>query len=100
MKSAVRSPAFRPQASDADPFRDAKPFRLKAGLRTDFPQEIDMSKLEKEVRFLKVYAVVYAVAMTLLFGVLALSAFRQADQRMKFTEIDVERLNIIEKHDN
>src|SRR5262245_37192795 len=30
----VRSPAFRPQASDADPFRDAKRFRLKAGLRT------------------------------------------------------------------
>ena len=34
MKSAVRSPAFRPQASDADPLRDAKRFRLKAGLRT------------------------------------------------------------------
>src|SRR5262249_56105171 len=31
---SVRSPAFRPQASDADPFHDAKRFRLKAGLRT------------------------------------------------------------------
>jgi hypothetical protein len=49
-----------------------------------------MRKLEKGVRFLKMYAVV----MTLLFGVLALSAFRQADQRTKFTEIDVERINI------
>jgi hypothetical protein len=34
-----------------------------------------MGKLEKEVRFLKMYAAV----MTLLFGVLALSAFRQAE---------------------
>jgi hypothetical protein len=32
--SIVRSPAFRPQASDVDPFLDAKRFRLKAGLRT------------------------------------------------------------------
>src|SRR5262245_55552260 len=39
MKSAVRSPAFRPQASAADQFRYAKRFRLKAGLRTNFPQE-------------------------------------------------------------
>ncbi len=52
-----------------------------------------MTKLEKEVRFLKAYAVV----MTLLLGVLAFSAFRQADQRTKFTEIDVERINIVEK---
>src|SRR5499426_1131049 len=52
-----------------------------------------MSRLEKEVRILKVYAVV----MTLLFGALALSAFRQADQKTKFTEIDVERINIVEK---
>src|SRR5215470_7277549 len=52
-----------------------------------------MSKLEKEVRFLKVYAVV----MTLLFGVLAFSAFSQANQKNRFTEIDVERINIIEK---
>jgi len=52
-----------------------------------------MNRLEKEVRFLKMYAVV----MTLLFGVLALAAFRQADQRTKFAEIDVERINIVEK---
>src|SRR5215510_2112040 len=36
MKSSVRSPAFRRKRSDADPFHDAKRFRLKAGLRTDF----------------------------------------------------------------
>ncbi|MEK6322546.1 MAG: hypothetical protein AABN33_12795 [Acidobacteriota bacterium] len=52
-----------------------------------------MSKLEKEIRFLKVYAVV----TTLLFGVLVFSAFQQANQKTKFTEIDVERINIIEK---
>ena len=52
-----------------------------------------MSKLEKEVRFLKIYAVV----ATLLFGVLAFSAFQQAAQKMKFSELDVERINIVEK---
>src|SRR5262245_60109843 len=52
-----------------------------------------MSKLEREVRFLKIYAVV----ITLLFGVLALSAFRQASQKTRFAEIDVERINILEK---
>lgn len=52
-----------------------------------------MSKLEKEVRFLKVYAVV----TTLLFGVLVFSAFQQSNQKNRFAEIDVERINIIEK---
>ena len=52
-----------------------------------------MSKLEKEVRFLKIYAVV----TTLLFAVLVFSAFRQANQKNKFTELEVERINIIEK---
>jgi len=52
-----------------------------------------MTKLENEVRFLKMYAVV----ITVLFGVLAFSAFRQADQKTKFSEIDVERINIVEK---
>ena len=52
-----------------------------------------MSKLEKEVRFLKVYAVV----TTLLFVVLVFSAFQQANQKNKFTELDVERINVIEK---
>ena len=52
-----------------------------------------MNKLEKEVRFLKVYAVV----TTLLFVVLVFSAFQQANQKTRFTEIDVERINIVEK---
>src|SRR5262249_24042023 len=30
-RKLVRSPAFRPQASDADPFRDAKRLRPKGG---------------------------------------------------------------------
>ena len=51
-----------------------------------------MSKLEKEVRILKVYAVV----TTLTFGVLLFTAFQQANQKHKFEEIDVERINIVE----
>src|SRR5687767_4893474 len=51
------------------------------------------TRLEKEVRLLKVYAVV----TTLLLGVLVFSAFQQANQKTRFTEIDVERINIIEK---
>src|SRR5215510_6374268 len=39
MKSAVRSPAFRPQAFDVTEWVCIRRFRLKAGLRTDFPQE-------------------------------------------------------------
>src|SRR5262245_62775703 len=34
LRKTVRSPAFRPQALDTDPFRYTKRFRLKAGLRT------------------------------------------------------------------
>jgi hypothetical protein len=52
-----------------------------------------MSKLEKEVRFLKLYT----VGITLLFGALAVMAFNQPSPKMKFTEIDVERINIVEK---
>lgn len=52
-----------------------------------------MSKLEREVRFLKIYTVV----ITLLCGTLAFSAFKQASQKTKFAEIDVERINIVEK---
>ena len=50
------------------------------------------AQLERDVRFLKRYAVV----STLAFGVLALAAFRQeaaapaqGQQKVKFTEIDV-----------
>ncbi len=52
-----------------------------------------MEKLQKDVRLLKVYALV----VTLLLGALALAGFSQASQKTRFTEIDVERINIVEK---
>ena len=49
--------------------------------------------LERDVRFLKRYAVI----STLAFGILVLAAFRQQNpEKMKFTEIDAERINIVE----
>jgi hypothetical protein len=52
------------------------------------------SKLEREVRYLKIYAVL----SSLFFGVLFLSGFaQQAEQKTKFGEIDVERVNVVEK---
>jgi hypothetical protein len=50
-----------------------------------------MSDLERDVRFLKRYAII----STTLFGVLALAAFRQ-QSTAKFDVIDVERINIVE----
>ncbi|MEA2604244.1 MAG: hypothetical protein QOF89_5236 [Acidobacteriota bacterium] len=55
--------------------------------------ETKLERLEKEVRFLKIYA-----AMTTLFcAVLFLSAFAIHSRKPKFEEIDVERVNIVEK---
>lgn len=51
------------------------------------------TKLEKEVRFLKIYAVV----ATLCCAVFSLSAFTIQNKKQKFEEIDVERINIVEK---
>ena len=51
------------------------------------------SKLEKEVRFLKLYA----VAATLCCIVFFASAFALQSQKQKFAEIDVERINVVEK---
>jgi hypothetical protein len=51
------------------------------------------TKLEKEVRFLKTYAVV----ATLFCMVFLLSAFVFQNKKQKFEEIDVERINIVEK---
>ncbi len=55
-----------------------------------------MRDLERDVRFLRRYALVSSLA----FGVLAVAAFRQQgqqqQQRTKFTEIDVERINVVE----
>lgn len=52
-----------------------------------------MEKLQRDVRVLKAYAFV----VTLLLGVLALAGFSQANQKNRFTEIDVERINIVER---
>jgi hypothetical protein len=38
----------------------------------------------------------YAVITTLLLGTLSVAAFRQASQKTRFTEIDVERINVVE----
>jgi hypothetical protein len=51
------------------------------------------TKLEKEVRFLKIYT----AAATLFCAVFFLSAFTVQNKKQKFAEIDVERINIVEK---
>jgi hypothetical protein len=53
---------------------------------------MDERRVLRELRLLKGYAVV----MTLLFGGLTVSAFRQAEQNQRFGEIDVERINVVE----
>jgi hypothetical protein len=50
-------------------------------------------KLQRDVRFLKAYSIL----ITVLLGVIAFSAVSQANQKTKFDEIDVERINIVEK---
>jgi hypothetical protein len=49
-------------------------------------------QLEQDVRFLKRYAIV----STTLFIVIALAAFARPARHEKFTEIDVERINVME----
>jgi len=51
------------------------------------------TKLQRDVRFLKAYSVL----STLLLAAIAFSAITRADQKTKFAEIDVERINIVEK---
>jgi hypothetical protein len=51
-----------------------------------------MHSINKRLRFLEIYAVI----SLMIFGALALSAFTKS--REKFTEIDVERLNVREKN--
>ncbi|HTG94767.1 MAG TPA: hypothetical protein VL866_19380 [Pyrinomonadaceae bacterium] len=52
-------------------------------------------KLQRDVLFLKVYSIV----ITVVLGVIAFTAVSQANQNQKpkFDEIDVERINIVEK---
>jgi len=51
------------------------------------------TKLRRDVQFLKIYAVV----ITLLLAVFILTAFTQGGRKTRFEEIDVERINLIEK---
>ena len=51
------------------------------------------SKMQKDIKFLKGYAII----MTVLAGVAIFSGFRMAGDKTRFAELDVERLNIIEK---
>ena len=48
--------------------------------------------IRRELRLLKGYALI----TTALLGVLSVAAFRQSPQKTRFTEIDVERINIVE----
>lgn len=50
------------------------------------------AQIRRELRILKGYAII----VTMLFGTLSLAAFRQANQKQRFTEIDVERINVVE----
>jgi hypothetical protein len=50
------------------------------------------NEIRRELRLLKVYATV----ITALLGTVSMAAFRQASQKQRFTEIDVERINIVE----
>jgi len=51
------------------------------------------NEIRRELRLLKGYAIV----VTALLGTISLAAFRQSSQNQKFTEIDVERINVVEK---
>jgi hypothetical protein len=48
--------------------------------------------LERDVRFLKAYAVATSVVLAVVF----LGGFQQPSQKTKFQEIDVERINVVE----
>src|SRR5262245_65639372 len=52
-----------------------------------------MEKLQRDVQLLKAYA----FGATLLLVALIFAGFSQTNQKTKFTELDVERINIVEK---
>jgi hypothetical protein len=54
---------------------------------------MNTKKLKKEIRILKAYALISAI----LFGAMLFMAAKQTMQKTKFEEIDVERINIVEK---
>ena len=49
-------------------------------------------RIRRDLRLLKAYAFI----STLAFGTLLIAAFRQQEQKQRFGEIDVERINIVE----
>jgi hypothetical protein len=51
------------------------------------------TRLEREVKLLKTYVLLTTVA----WGVLALTAFAPAARKQQFEEIDVQRINVVEK---
>jgi hypothetical protein len=53
---------------------------------------MDARRIERELRLLKLYAFFVSAVL----GVLSVSAFTQGQQRARFTEIDVERINVRE----
>ena len=54
---------------------------------------MDSRRIERRLRYLELYA----LGTTALLAVLALSAFQvQTQEKAKFTEIDVERINVVE----
>ncbi|MEP6492466.1 MAG: hypothetical protein ABJF01_07305 [bacterium] len=55
-----------------------------------------MNTIERDVRFLKRYAIVTSTLLVVLFA----TAFTRATQHAKFDEIDVERINIREPNGN
>ncbi len=53
-------------------------------------------QVRRELRILKGYAIV----ITVLLGTISVTAFRQSSQKQRFAEIDVERINVVEKNGN
>jgi hypothetical protein len=51
-------------------------------------------KIERDIRLLKAYA----LAITILLGIFIFTGFRHASENRKFEEIDVERINVVEKN--
>lgn len=51
-----------------------------------------MDQIRRELRLLKAYAGIVTIAL----AALSLAAFQQSAQKARFTEIDVERINIVE----
>jgi hypothetical protein len=54
---------------------------------------MDFDRLEKQVRFLRIYA----AAATLVGAIFVVTAFTFQTQKQKFGEINVERINVVEK---